>query len=169
MMHTRLKITLGFAAILGFQATNVYAADAMARLHDIVGENVGQVLLTDTPHGTLLHLNLRDMPPGVHAFHVHETGKCIPPFTSAGGHFNPTGGEHGIMNDDGMHAGDMPNLHVPENGELEQEVLNTSFSLNEELFDDDGAAIVIHMGPDDYKTDPAGAAGPRIACGVIEE
>ena len=66
-----------------------------------------------------------------------------------------------------MHVGDMPNIHVPESGALEIEVLNAHLMLDAVLFDDDGAAIVIHEGPDDYITDPAGAAGPRIACGVI--
>ena len=133
------------------------------------GESVGEVELSQTPHGTLLHAKLTGLPPGAHAFHVHTVGKCEPPFKSAGGHFNPDGVKHGILAEDGVHAGDMPNIHVPESGALEIEVLNTLLTLDASLFDDDGAAIVIHDGPDDYKTDPAGAAGPRIACGVIEK
>ena len=150
------------------------AADAVAHLRDTSGVNVGQVTLTQTPHGTLLELDLHGFLVGTHAFHVHETGKCIPPFTSAGGHFNPDNAGHGIMDDDGMHAGDMPNITVPPAesdaalGDLSQEVLNTRLELNDQLFDDDGAAIVIHGGADDYRTNPAGAAGARIACGVIE-
>ena len=146
------------AAVLALATAPAAAADAMARLFDREGRNVGQVLLTETPHGTLLHLTLRDMPAGTHAFHVHETGACLPPFTSAGGHFNPTDVGHGLMDDDGMHVGDMPNIHVPEADPLEQEVLNTGLALDDALFDADGAAIVIH----------AGAAGRRIACGVVE-
>jgi len=144
------------------------AADAVADLRAPDGTNVGQVTLTQTPHGTLLHAQLRNLPAGAHAFHVHETGKCIPPFKSAGGHFNPTGDGHGLRDDDGAHVGDMPNVHVPENGMLEQEVHNARLDLNDELFDDDGAAIVMHAGGDDYETNPAGAAGSRIVCGVIE-
>ena len=75
---------------------------------------------------------------------------------------------HGILSEYGMHVGDMPNIHVPASGELEIEVLNSRFALGIFLLDSDGAAIVIHEGPDDYRFDPAGAAGPRIACGVIE-
>ena len=103
---------------------------------------------------------------------LHAVGKCEPPFKSAGGHFNPTGKKHGIEAAAGLHAGDMPNVHVGADGALVIEVLNQRISLvpaETNLFDDDGAAIVIHAGPDDYKTNPAGAAGPRIACGVIEK
>ena len=131
------------------------------------GESVGAVTLSQTPQGTLLHATLENLPAGAHAFHVHAVGVCEPPFKSAGGHFNPAGKKHGISNPEGMHAGDMPNIHVPDSGALEIEVLNTQLRLDDALFDEDGASIVIHEGPDDYVTDPAGAAGPRIACGVI--
>ena len=77
------------------------------------------------------------------------------------------GAKHGFDSAEGMHAGDMPNIHVPDSGVLEIEVLNTLLKLDATLFDADGAAIVIHDGPDDYASDPAGAAGSRIACGVI--
>lgn len=158
--------TVVFAAALGW--SSALAEDAVARLHDPEGHSVGTVSLVETPFGTLLHARLAFLPPGAHAFHVHETGKCEPPFTSAGGHFNPDGAGHGLIDDDGRHVGDMPNLHVPASGVLEIEVFNDLLRLDERLFDDDGASIVIHEGPDDYATNPAGAAGPRIACGVIE-
>ena len=167
MRRFTTAIRAATVAALALASGEAVAADAMARLHDTAGRNVGQVLLSETPHGTLLHLTLRDMPAGTHAFHVHETGACVPPFTSAGGHFNPTDVGHGLMDDDGMHAGDMPNIHVPPASVLEQEVLNTALALDDALFDADGAAIVIHAGADDYATNPAGAAGARIACGVI--
>ena len=143
------------------------AEQAMAKLKDPKGQSVGEVMLKQTPHGTLLHAKFSNLPPGAHAFHVHTVGKCEPPFKSAGGHFNPGGKKHGFMAADGLHAGDMPNIHVPASGSLETEVLNTLLKLDSSLFDADGAAIVLHAGPDDYKTDPAGAAGARIACGVI--
>jgi Cu-Zn family superoxide dismutase len=129
------------------------------------------VQLIDTPNGVLLAARLTRAPAGVHGFHLHETGKCdAPSFESAGGHFNPTKGDHGFYAANGPHAGDLPNLHVPADGRLELEVLAAGVSLAagaNNLLDTDGAALVLHAGADDYKTDPAGDAGDRVACGVI--
>jgi superoxide dismutase, Cu-Zn family len=147
------------------------AQTAMALLKDAGGKDVGQVQLRQTPHGVLLKLTLKGLPAGEHAFHVHAVGKCEPPFTSAGPHFNATGHKHGMDAADGPHSGDMPNLYVPANGELVVEVANPMISLVRgqpgSVFDADGSSIVIHAGADDYKTDPAGNSGDRIACGVI--
>lgn len=166
MRISRILMTTSLLLCLSAPAL---ADDAIARLHNADGESVGTVSLKSTPHGVLLTLRLAFMPPGVHAFHIHETGTCEPPFTSAGGHFNPAGTEHGILNEAGMHAGDMPNIRASADGLVHTEVLNHVVRLDDALFDDDGAAIVIHEGADDYSTDPAGNAGPRIACGVIEK
>lgn len=144
-------------------------SQAVAELKDQQGQGVGMVTLHQTPHGALLHAKLGPLPAGAHAFHVHAVGKCEPPFKSAGGHYNPAGKKHGLYSEAGSHAGDMPNIHVPESGALDIEVFAPGVRLDDALFDGDGAAIVIHGGADDYKTDPAGAAGPRIACGVIGE
>jgi Cu-Zn family superoxide dismutase len=112
------------------------------------------------------------LPPGDHALHVHAAGKCEPPFTTAGGHFNPDSKKHGLTLAEGHHAGDMPNLHIPASGELTVEVMNTAVTLDKDkpnsVLDADGSAIVIHAGADDYKTDPTGKAGDRIACGVVQ-
>lgn len=128
------------------------------RLDDDVGRHLGRVLSTATPNGTLLHLTRRQMPAGVHAFHVHATGACIPPFTSAGEPSNSAGRGPGLVDADGGHAGDVPNLHVPASGRLEQEVANTAPALDASLVDADDAAIAIQAGPDDGATDPAGDA-----------
>ncbi len=157
------------AALAGASQAAGAAEQAQAQMMNANGDPVGMVSLHKTPHGTLLHAMLHDMPEGAHAFHVHAIGKCEAPFKSAGGHFNPQGKKHGIMSAEGMHVGDMPNIHVPASGSLEIEVLNAHLMLDSSLFDEDGAAIVIHDGPDDYASDPAGAAGPRIACGVISK
>ena len=147
------------------------AQTAKASLKDASGKDVGLVQLRQTAHGVLLKLTLKGLPAGEHAFHVHAVGKCEPPFTSAGPHFNPTGHKHGIEAADGPHAGDMPNLHIPANGELVVEVANPMISLVKgqpnSVFDADGSTIIIHAGADDYKTDPAGNSGDRIACGII--
>ncbi len=164
---------LALAASLSFAmpaAAQDPVSKAMAKLSNAEGKSVGLVVL-DEPvrgNGVIVDAMLTNMPEGEHAFHVHETGACDPPdFTSAGGHFNPTGLEHGIRNPEGMHAGDLPNIHVPPSGELRDEMFAVNLSLDDRLFDEDGASIVIHAGGDDYTTDPAGDAGPRIACGVI--
>jgi len=155
---------------LFFAAPAQAAGKASAILKDADGKEVGTATLTDTPGGVLINLDLTSVPAGDHAFHIHAAGKCEPPdFKSAGGHFNPDETEHGLENAEGPHAGDMPNIHVPADGKLNVEVLNVDVSLSDDsaLLDDDGAALVIHAGPDDYRSDPAGDAGARIACGVI--
>ena len=100
--------------------------------------------LIQTPHGVLLKMTLKGAVPGEHAFHIHAVGKCEPPFTSAGGHFNPASKKHGMEATEGSHAGDMPNLHIPANGELTIEIANHMVSLVKgqpnSLFDADGSA-----------------------------
>ena len=164
---TGASIFLAAATLVAAAQGTSAAEQASAALMNANGESVGAVTLSETPQGTLLHAKLENLPAGAHAFHVHAVGLCEPPFKSAGGHYNPDGVKHGIESAEGMHVGDMPNIHVPDSGALEIEVLNTQLKLDDALFDEDGAAIVIHEGPDDYVSDPAGAAGPRIACGVI--
>ena len=144
---------------------------AKADLRDASGKPAGMVLLTETPHGVLIRASIMGLPPGIHAFHFHAVGKCEAPFTTAGGHFNPESKQHGAMNDMGMHAGDMPNVVVPADGNITFDVLNPSVTLKSgpanSLFREGGTAVMVHGGADDYKGDPAGNAGPRIACGVI--
>jgi len=143
---------------------------AKATLKNAQGQTMGEATLTETPHGVLIHVNLTNAPAGVRAFHIHEKGTCEPPFTSAGGHFNPAKKQHGIENPMGMHAGDFPNIDVPSSGALTFEVLAHDVTLApgaNSLLDADGSALVIHEKADDYKSDPAGNAGSRVICGVI--
>ena len=175
MRIAKLLGTVGAAALLAATVSMpAYAAGEMAntQLKDASGKAVGDVDLMQTPAGVLIKLQIKGLPPGEHAFHVHAVGKCEPPFESAGPHFNPGNHKHGIMSGEG-HAGDMPNLYVPQSGELSVEVVNTAISLEKgkpnSLFDSDGSSLVIHAKADDYKTDPAGNAGERIACGVIQQ
>ena len=161
------------AASVSLGAADAQAQTAKAALKDATGKDVGTVQLIQTPHGVLLRMSLKGVPPGERAFHIHAVGKCEPPFTSAGGHFNPASKKHGMEAKEGAHAGDMPNLFIPANGELKVDVANHMITLAKgqpnSVFDADGSAIVIHAGPDDYKSDPTGNAGDRIVCGVITE
>jgi superoxide dismutase, Cu-Zn family len=170
----RPVLTALFAA--GLASTGLMSAawgapgdSASAAMMNTDGEPVGTVELTETANGTVVLARLTGLPEGPHAFHVHETGVCEPPFTSAGGHYNPDGHSHGFHAEGGPHAGDLPNIFVPASGELIVEFFSTRLEVDDRLFDDDGAAVVIHAGPDDHMTDPAGDAGPRIACGVLEK
>ena len=149
------------------------AATAKADLADSKGASVGTAKLKETPQGVSLALEVSNLPPGVHGFHIHAVGKCEPPgFTSAGGHFNPEGKKHGWENPEGHHAGDLHNLTVDANGKAKVKVVVTGVTLGDgpnSLFQPQGTALVIHASPDDNKTDPAGNAGARIACGVISK
>lgn len=162
----------GIVAMVAAAPAPAFAQGAKAALKDANGKDVGGAELTQTPSGVLIQLSVKDLPPGEHAFHVHGVGKCEPPFTSAGGHFNPGGKKHGLMAMEGPHAGDMPNLHIPQGGALVIEVVNSAITLDKgkpnSVFQPGGTALIIHAGKDDYKTDPTGEAGGRIACGVIE-
>jgi Cu-Zn family superoxide dismutase len=170
MMHGTLRFSLLLGTLVTFAAPTS-AAEAHAVLKGGDGKALGKVTLRDTADGVLLQAALEGLPAGEHAFHVHAVGKCEPPFKTAQGHFNPTGKQHGYLNPNGHHAGDMPDIHVPDSGNLSVEVFLPNVSVDKgdrRLLDGDGAALMIHAGPDDYKSDPAGNAGDRIACGVIE-
>jgi superoxide dismutase, Cu-Zn family len=142
-------------------------------LHDAKGNDVGSATILSKGTGVEVKLNLKDLPPGEHAVHFHQNPKCDPPdFKSAGGHFNPTGKQHGFDNPQGHHAGDMRNFTVKANGTAKATVTDGDVLLGtgaepNSLLANGGTAIVIHAKGDDYKTDPAGNSGDRIACGAI--
>jgi superoxide dismutase, Cu-Zn family len=164
--------TAGLGLCLAAAAALPAAAQtAKAQLKDAQGKEAGSATLIQTPAGVLITVSVKGVPAGEHAFHVHAVGKCEPPFTSAGGHFNPASKKHGLMAAEGHHAGDMPNLHIPASGEMSLEVLNAAVTLEKDKPNSlwTGTALVIHAGKDDYKTDPTGDAGGRIVCGVVEQ
>jgi Cu-Zn family superoxide dismutase len=139
---------------------------------DGAGRKVGTATLVQTRAGVLIELELAGLPAGWKAFHVHAVGRCEPGtgFKSAGDHFAPREEHHGLRAEKGPHPGDMPNQHVARDGTLRAHVLNVRVTLapgEASLLDADGSALVLHAKPDDYRSQPAGDAGDRIACATI--
>jgi Cu-Zn family superoxide dismutase len=164
--------TIAAAAIIGLIGTaGVSAQMKHVDLKDAKGNSVGMAMISPAKGGGVnVDLDVKGLPPGEHAVHFHAVPKCEPPFTSAGSHFNPANKKHGMQNPEGPHAGDMPNFTVGANGTAKTTVTNKNVTLADganSLYANGGTALVIHAAADDMKTDPAGNAGDRIACGVI--
>ena len=164
------------ALILSVTGVNVQAAGAQhatAVLRDANDQVIGFAEFVEDATG-IVHVNVhvKGLVPGLHGIHIHAVGNCTPPtFTSAGGHHNPLGQQHGLDNPNGPHAGDLPNLTVNKAGVGHLNTTTDRVSLSSgttTLFDADGSALVIHANTDDQMTDPTGNSGGRIACGVIE-
>ena len=147
------------------------AKKAKADLLNAKGAPVGTATFSEKANGVQLDLKVSNLPPGPHGFHIHAVGRCqAPDFASAGPHFNPEGKQHGWDNPQGHHLGDLQNLNVGPDGKAKIRILVPGVTLGEgptSLFHEGGTALIIHAKPDDGKTDPAGNAGPRIACGVV--
>jgi superoxide dismutase, Cu-Zn family len=157
-------------------------ADAAARLKNAQGKAVGQVTVKQVGAGAVIRGELQGLPPGWHAIHFHEVGKCEPDFAAAGSHFNPGKTKHGL--EQGPHAGDMANIFVANDGTSKFEFISGHVSVKDRpqtaaasgthtgtaapnLLDQDGASVVVHAKADDYHTDPTGNSGDRIACGAL--
>lgn len=163
---------LSLAFLAGCQtAATTPSRTASAILRDGAGQTVGRAVLSEQGPGTRIEVDVKGLPAGVKGVHVHEVGSCDPPpFSSAGAHFNPSGKKHGTMNPGGAHGGDLPNIEIAANGTGRLVTVTSRLTLAPgptSVFDANGSAILIHAAPDDYRTDPAGNSGARIACGVI--
>lgn len=175
MKQKLVSVSAVFALALAFGA-EATADTAEAGLHNIADEEVGKVTLTDKDGEVEVNIEALALPAGFHGFHIHTVGDCsASDFTSAGGHFNPAGEEHGD------HAGDLPNLLVMADGTASMMLETDRFAVAD-LFDEDGSAIIIHAAPDNHANIPeryapppddatlaTGDAGSRLACGVIEK
>jgi len=147
------------------------AAKTKVELKDAQGKSVGSVVVSDEGSGVALQLELHDLTPGEHGIHFHQVPKCEgPDFKSAGGHFNPESKKHGFDNPDGHHAGDLKNFTVGPDGKATKVTLedkDVTLKDGPHSLLTNGTAIVVHAKGDDYKTDPSGNSGDRVACGVI--
>lgn len=145
---------------------------AIADIKSSQGQDVGHGVVSEVEGGRMtLQLTLNDIPEGVHGLHFHATGKCdAPAFTTAGAHLNPTGRQHGHDNPAGAHLGDLPNITATKDGlvKISLPLTGSRAELAQALMDGDGTALVIHATADDYRTDPSGNSGGRIACGVLK-
>jgi Cu-Zn family superoxide dismutase len=168
-LHKGIAITAALVISSAFSAAAQKSVKVDMR--DGMGNSVGTAELSAAPKGVSIKLDLKGLPPGDHGIHIHGVAKCEgPAFTTAGGHLNPDMKHHGLMNPDGPHAGDMPNLTVAAFGTAKATVVAPGVTMGDDahsIFTGGGTALVIHANADDMKSDPAGNAGARIACGVI--
>jgi len=151
-------------------AADTAAASVTATVQNATGKELGTLTLTDVAEGISLSGQLTGLPPGQHAIHLHQAGKCDPPkFEAAGDHWNPTNAAHGTEAPKGPHLGDLPNLTVGRDSSVSVQATSPGGSLRGQnpLLDQDGASVVIHSGRDDYRSQPSGNSGDKIACGVV--
>ena len=164
-----LFAVLALAACGGDSGPSDVGARASASLAGADGTAMGTVTLTQGPNGVLIEADVQGLSPGAHGFHIHSVGACTPDFSAAGGHYAPGGEGHGLMHEDGSHAGDLPNIHADADGAARADYFTDAVTLDADadhsLFDDDGSAIIVHAKPDSYGAAPE--AGDRVACGVI--
>ncbi|WP_296680396.1 superoxide dismutase family protein [Novosphingobium sp.] len=167
-------VTVGFVASLSACTTLGSVPTQAIAIADLAlsnGAPAGKALVTAGGDQINISLAAFGMPQGAHGMHLHMVGSCdAPTFSSAGAHLNPDHHQHGTANPDGSHLGDLPNLSINASGTgtISVQLKGTRADTEAAMFDADGTAIIVHSGADDYKTDPSGNSGARIACGVLK-
>ena len=168
-------LTAFFLAVTGctqnteMQSTNMETEPAhselVATVMQVGGSNVsGSVTFTETDNGVQIQGTIQGLEPGKHGFHIHQYGDCTAEdATSAGGHFNPANSNHGAPSDMERHMGDLGNIEANENGTASVNIVDETIRLDQIL----GRGVIVHAGADDFESQPSGAAGSRVACGVI--
>lgn len=151
-----------------------FAARHNVRLINSEGQPAGTITLKQGRTGILMVVEATGLTPGWHGIHIHASGTCEAPFTSAGAHINHADAKvpHGLLNAQGPDDGDLPNIYADAHGVAKAELFTTNARIGESgngqwLLDNDGSAIVIHANPDDHASQPIGGAGDRVACGEI--
>ena len=178
-MNSRIGVSVVVSLVLfaacrpQTQVGSPSGATGRATIRNAAGATIGVLLLEPTSRGVHITGTLTSLPAGAHGIHLHGVGKCdATDFATAGSHFNPGGAHHGLENPAGPHAGDLPNITVSPDGQAVVDLTTPRVTLSATaptgIFDADGTAVVIHVGQDDQRTDPAGNSGARIACGVVE-
>jgi Cu-Zn family superoxide dismutase len=169
-MKRKMLCTMPLVAVIACCAAGT-AEDVTVRLTTAQRQDAGTATIKSVSHGVIVQLKAKNLSAGEHGIHFHQSAKCDPPdFKTAGPHFNPDGKKHGLKNPEGHHAGDMNNLTVAANGTARTTIVDNDVDLGDDshsLFSNGGTSLIIHVKPDDMKTDPAGNSGDRIACGVI--
>lgn len=174
-MMRKMLVAVAVMALGAVAWAQSSSAAHSSELKDGKGNVVGTVTVTETPHGVLVRVEAKSLTPGWHGIHLHEKGDCSDAaFKSAGGHVHAKAPQtHGLLNPDANEAGDLPNLYVAADGTANAEFFTNAVTLNgadgkPALLDADGSSVVIHANPDDYKSQPIGGAGARVACAVIK-
>jgi len=175
MLHRPLTIAFSLVLWAGLASAQASPEACTSSLKGANGQLIGQVTLTATPNGVMLRVQAKGLAPGWHGMHLHEKADCgTPGFKAAGGHVHAkTPVVHGMLNADFNDAGDLPNLYVNADGSATVELFSMLVTLNGSgehpaLLDNDGSALVIHANSDDYKSQPIGGAGDRVACAPIQ-